>query len=144
MAEKYPDKLFGTFIDRNYRIIRLSFLKAFKEAKVDITTEQWVILDALYNESGLAQNQLAKLSYKDAPTTSRIIDKLEEKGFAKRKPSKNDRRAQEIIITQKGKKAHQKLIPIVKNLRAKGWESLSDKDYSTFIKIMNQIFQNFE
>ena len=81
---KKDSKHFGTYIDRNFRIIRLTFLKAFKKAGVDLTTEQWVLMDSLYKQNGLAQSELAKGSFKDAPTVSRIIDLLCKKGFTER------------------------------------------------------------
>ncbi|MCB0663767.1 MAG: MarR family transcriptional regulator [Saprospiraceae bacterium] len=140
---KPKEKHFGTYIDRNYRIIRLRFLQAFKECGVDITTEQWVILDSLYHHEGLSQTELAAMSFKDAPTTSRIIDHLCQKGFASRIRSETDRRAVVVNITDKGKTTYEHLLPSVKDLRQIGWEGLSEEDYESFLRIMNQVFKNF-
>jgi DNA-binding MarR family transcriptional regulator len=138
------EKHFGTYIDRNYRIIRLRFLQAFKECGIDITTEQWVILDNLYHHDGLSQSELGTMSFKDAPTVSRIVDHLCTKGFAIRKRSESDRRALVVSITEKGKTSYDKVLPSVKGLRKQGWENLSEEDYDTFLRIMNQIFRNFD
>ncbi len=137
-------KPFGTYIDRNYRLIRLRFLQAFKKAGVDITTEQWVLMDLLMQENGLSQNELAARSFKDAPTVSRIIDLLCKKEFTERRKAENDKRRHDIFITPKGKEVYNKILPIVYELREKGWEGLSDEDYQTFLRIMNQVFGNFE
>ena len=137
-------KPFGTYIDRNYRLIRLRFLQAFKKAGVDITTEQWVLMDLLMEENGLSQNELATRSFKDAPTVSRIIDLLCKKGFTERQKAENDKRRHDIFLTKKGKKVFEDLLPTVMDLRQKGWDGLSDEDYQTFLRIMNQVFKNFE
>ena len=137
-------KPFGTYIDRNYRLIRLRFLQAFKKAGVDITTEQWVLMDLLMQENGLSQNELATRSFKDAPTVSRIIDLLCKKGFTERRKAENDKRRHDIFLTQKGKNVYDEILPTVIDLRQKGWEGLSDEDYRTFLRIMNQVFGNFE
>ncbi len=137
-------KPFGTYIDRNYRLIRLRFLQAFKKAGVDITTEQWVLMDLLMQENGLSQNELAARSFKDAPTVSRIIDLLCKKEFTERRKAENDKRRHDIFITKNGKEVYNKILPIVHELREKGWEGLSDEDYQTFLRIMNQVFGNFE
>lgn len=137
-------KPFGTYIDRNYRLIRLRFLQAFKKAGVDITTEQWVLMDLLMQENGLSQNELATRSFKDAPTVSRIIDLLCKKEFTERRKAENDKRRHDIFLTKKGKNVYDELLPTVLDLRQKGWEGLSDEDYQTFLRIMNQVFGNFE
>ena len=73
-------KYFGTYIERNFKVIKNTFLQAFKEKGINVTTEQWVILDLLYQKDGISQTELANKSDKDAPTTSRIIDLMCKKG----------------------------------------------------------------
>jgi DNA-binding MarR family transcriptional regulator len=136
-------KYFGTFIERNYKTTKQTFLKAFKDAGIDITTEQWVILDLLVQKDGVSQTDLGTASLKDAPTTSRIIDLMCKKGFAERRNVENDRRKYHIYLTATGRTIHEQLLPIVLNLREIGWEGLDDKDYLDFLRIMNQIYANF-
>lgn len=144
MAKKQSTKNFGAYIDRTIKIIRHNYTRAFKEIDVDITTEQWVILDSLYANDGLSQNELASESFKNAPTVSRIIDLLCKKGYTKRMPSAQDRRKHLIFLTKEGKALYDKAFPVVENLRKQGWENLNDKDYEDFLRIMNQVFLNFE
>lgn len=140
--KKQTTKNFGTYIDRNYKVIRGSFLQVFKDAGVDITTEQWVLIDCLYKQNGISQNELATESFKDAPTVSRIVDLLCKKELTERKRAEDDRRRHKVFLTKKGKAAYEKLLPKVLDLRQKGWEGLSESDYQTFLKVMNQIFDN--
>ncbi|MGK0391691.1 MAG: DNA-binding MarR family transcriptional regulator [Maribacter sp.] len=144
MAKKQSTKNFGAYIDRTIKIIRHNYTRAFKKIGVDITTEQWVILDSLYENDGLSQNELASDSFKNAPTVSRIIDLLCKKGYTKRMPSKLDRRKHLIFITTEGKVLYEKTFPVVETLRKQGWENLNDQDYDDFLRIMNQVFSNFE
>ncbi len=136
-------KYFGTYIERNFKIIKNTFLQAFKKAGIDITTDQWIILDLLYHEDGVSQNHLATKSAKDAPTTSRIIDLMCKKDLIERRKVENDRRMHHIFLTDIGKETHSKILPIAENLRAQGWNSLNDEDYETFLRIMNQVYDNF-
>lgn len=144
MSNADNSKNFGAFIDRTQKIIRNNYLRKFKELGVDITTEQWVLLDLLYQENGISQNDLANGTFKNAPTVSRIIDLLCKKGMTERQRFENDRRRYKIFLTKKGKATYKKAYPEVLKLRDQGWENLSDRDYKTFLRIMNQIFQNFE
>lgn len=144
MAKRKSTKNFGAYIDRTIKIIRQNYLKAFKEINVDLTTEQWVLLDSLYESDGVSQNELANGSFKNAPTVSRIVDLLCKKGLTERKRFENDKRRYKVFLTKKGKDTYKKTKPVVVKLRKKGWKNLSDEDYDFFLKIMNQIFENFE
>ena len=136
-------KDFGSYMDRTLKQIKLSYLQAFKNIGVDITTEQWVILDSLYKDSGLSQTDLANGSFKNAPTVSRIIDLLCKKGLTERQRFPNDRRRYKIFLTAKGKATYEKALPVVIDLRKQGWHNLSDDDYDHFKRIMDQVFANF-
>lgn len=143
MANEKSPKNVGTHIDRTMKAIKANYLKAFKEIGVDITTEQWVILELLYKNNGLSQNDLAGESFKNAPTVSRIIDLLCKKKLTERQRFANDRRRYKIFLTDEGRHVVEKVYPAVWELRDQGWQNLSEEDYVTFLKIINQVFQNF-
>ncbi len=144
MDELKAKRKYGTLIDRTIRIIKLNYLQAFKSVGVDLTPEQWVIIDSLYENNGLSQTELANGSFKNAPTVSRIIDLLCKKGFTERQRFDNDRRRYKIFLTDKGKEVFEKVHPLVKDLRIQGWKGLSEEDYQSFLRIMNQIYKNYE
>ena len=135
-------KKIGYYLERTTRIVKLSYLQAFAQLEVDITPEQWVMLDSLYHRNGQSQTELAGDSYKNAPTVSRIIDLLEKKGLVERQRFANDRRRYKIFLTKKGQTTVEKVQPAVAALREKGWQELTDDDYSNFLRILNQVFDN--
>lgn len=137
-------KIFGSHLDRTVKQIRQNYVKAFKEIGVDITTEQWVLLDNLYQNNGISQNELAERNFKNAPTVSRIIDLLCKKGLVERQRFDNDRRRYKIFMTTQGKTVYEQALPAVLALRQRGWNNLSDEDYENLIRIVNQIFENYE
>jgi len=98
----------------------------------------------LYETDGISQNELANGSFKNAPTVSRIVDLLCKKGLTERKRFANDKRRYKVFLTKKGKDTYTKTKPVVVKLRRKGWKNLSNEDYDFFLRIMNQIFENFE
>lgn len=137
-------KYFGTHIERNFKLIKNTFLQEFKKAGINITTDQWIILDLLYQEDGVSQNHLATKSDKDAPTTSRIIDLMCKKGLTERRKVENDRRMHHIFLTDFGKVTYDKILPIAEKLREQGWNDLNDEDYETFLRIMDTVYGNFK
>jgi len=134
----------GFLLERTTRIVKLQFHKAFKNLNVDMTPEQWVIMDALFQLNNQPQKNLADSSYKNAPTISRIIDVLSKKGWVERKMSDSDRRVYMISQTKEGKAIYKKVIGEVERLRNLGWNGLNNKDYKDFTRIINQIFSNYE
>lgn len=142
--ETSSSKNFGAYIDRTLKVIRVQYTQAFKRIGVDITTEQWVIMDNLYHKNGQSQNNIAEGSFKNAATVSRIIDLMCKKGITERQRFDNDRRRYKIFLTENGKSIYEKALPEVIKLREQGWKNLTDQDYSDFLRIMNQIFDNFQ
>lgn len=138
------DKKVGFILESNTRIAKLSFIKVFKKLKVDLTPEQWVILDNLNQEDGLTQTELAKKSFKNTPTVSRIIDVLVKKALAERQVDSEDRRRQLVYLTKKGKAVVKKCAKEISALRKLSWEGLSEKDYDEFLRITKTIFANFQ
>ncbi len=137
-------KNFGAYIDRTLKVIRYNYTKVFKQLGLDITTEQWVIIDSLYAQNGQSQNAIAEGSFKNAATVSRIIDLMCKKGITERQRFDNDRRRYKIYLTQTGESIYEKALPEVLKLREMGWKNLTDEDYKDFLRIMNQVFENFE
>lgn len=140
----HADKNVGTYLDRTIKVVKQHYLKVFKEQGLNISTEQWVIIDQLYRENGLSQTDIANGSYKNAPTVSRIIDLLVEKGYVERQRFKNDRRRYKIYLTQAGRELHEKLLPHVLELREQTWQGLGDDDWENLKRILGVIMDNFE
>jgi DNA-binding MarR family transcriptional regulator len=136
-------KYFGYLLERASRKVKLSFSQAFTQLGLDITPEQWVILENLYFNNGLSQTELAEKIFKNTPTISRILDLLGKKGLTERKRFENDRRRHRIFLTPAGKKVVEKAQPVVQELREQGWDKLSEEDYQHLDRILNQIFDNF-
>jgi DNA-binding MarR family transcriptional regulator len=133
----------GTLLDRTTRLLKAHFLRAFKDANVDLTPEQWVLLDHLYKTGASSQTDLANGTFKDAPTVSRIIDKLAKKGLAARTRFPNDRRRYQVALTEKGEAIHEQLLPKVEALRVQAWGGLSENDYADLTRILDRIRDNF-
>jgi len=134
----------GFLLESTTRVVKLSFTKAFKNLGINITPEQWVIIDTLYQQGDLTQNELAKAAYKNDPTVSRIIDKLVGKNFVCRNADTEDRRKITISLTKRGKKTAEKCYPEVHKLRELSWNNLSDKDFDSLQRILEKVFANSE
>ncbi|SNS80503.1 DNA-binding transcriptional regulator, MarR family [Ekhidna lutea] len=135
-------KELGSFIDRTYKVVRQDLINRFKNAGVDITPEQWVILNKL-SEKDMFQTDLASMSFRDKPTVSRIVDLLVKKNLVERIRDKLDGRKYHVKITPKGNNVIRKATPAVEASRKLGWTNLSDQEYETLIATLDKIFTNY-
>ncbi len=144
MGIKYTNrKAYGYLLERTQKKVRQHFQKALLVNNTGITVDQWIILDRLNRNNGLSQREIAETTLKDAPTVTRIIDLLCKKGLVERVQDNGDRRRLRISLTAKGKQKVKEVLPIVQDMREKGWQNLSDDDYSTMIRILDTIYANF-
>lgn len=133
----------GTLLDRTTRLMKAHFQRAFRDAAVDLTPEQWVLLDHLQKVGSASQTDLANGTFKDAPTVSRIVDKLAQKKLAARTRFPGDRRRYQVALTDEGERTHALLLPEVEKLRVQTWAGLTESDYDDLRRILERIRDNF-
>ncbi len=136
-------KAYGYLLERTQRKVRQYFQKALLANNTGITVDQWIILDRLNRNDGVSQSEIAGMTLKDAPTVTRIIDLLCKKNLVERTQDNGDRRRLNIRLTAQGKKKIEEVMPIVLEMREKGWQNLSDEDYAAMIRILDTIYTNF-
>lgn len=134
--------VFGYYIDRTAKAIKSDLNSRFRAIGANITPEQWIILHKLYENNGQSQVQLGDGTYKDAPTTSRIIDLLCKKGYTERRSDNKDRRRFQIFLSDEGRNLVEQVYPSVVQSRVDGWDGLSHEDYQELIRIINKVFDN--
>ncbi|NJC25755.1 MarR family winged helix-turn-helix transcriptional regulator [Neolewinella antarctica] len=143
MQEPLAYENVGTLLDRTTRLMKAMYQRAFREAGYNLTPEQWVLIDHLSNNGPASQTDLANGTFKDAPTVSRIIDKLTKKEFVARTRFPNDRRRYQIALTAYGEETHSVLNPLVKELRIQTWGGLTEGDHDELSRILDTIRDNF-
>lgn len=131
-------------IDTTVKRVRNYMQKRLAAEGIDLTVDQWVVLDHIYPSPGISQNDLAQATAKDAPTTTRILEILINKGWVERKAARLDRRKSMLFLTNEGQKLHQKAFPIIANVRSQAWQGLSDEDFADLVRMMDTIYGNLE
>ncbi len=86
-----------------YTAISRRLQKNFRQAGIDITSEQWSILYSLWEEEGLTQQELALRTFRDKTTITRLINNLERINLVIRVADKADRRTNFIYLTKEGR-----------------------------------------
>jgi len=78
-------------------------------APYGLTTTQFFLLTALYEEDGIPISALAQKVALDKATLTGLLDRLERDGLAERKADRADRRAIRVYLTPKAESLRVKL-----------------------------------
>ncbi len=118
----------GSLLSKTKWYLNTYFNKMIKENKLDITTEQWVLLIIISKTPGISQTEIAKKGLKDKTNVTRMLDVLERNGYLTRKKDKLDRRIYRIFLTKKGEDILNKIYPIVYTVNKESCKNLKDKE----------------
>jgi DNA-binding MarR family transcriptional regulator len=135
---------YGALIERAHKLLKQHFQRRLHEVEAGITVDQWMVLDVLFREGEMSHQDIAQLTAKDAPTLTRIVDLLVQKGLVARLVDEDDRRRLRIDLTTAGETLVKRLLPVVIAWREQGWEGLQDEDYQTLLRILGTMSRNFD
>ena len=122
-------------------------LKQFIAAKlrqenVPLTPEQFLLIDLLWNQGSMSQQQLADQMHKDKNSVTKLVDAIERKGFVYRQQNASDRRSNTLVLTEKALElrdhAKQKGISILDEML----EDISETELRAFISTLNKLNVN--
>jgi len=113
-------------------------------AGFDLTPEQWAIMAHLQKTAGMSQAQLGEKSLKDRHNINRIINILDERGYVKREPDEDDKRAYRLFLTPSGTETLRKSTPIFLNHVEKRFNGISAADLAVLRRILEQTIKNIE
>jgi MarR family transcriptional regulator, organic hydroperoxide resistance regulator len=74
--------------------------------------QDWRILAVLAAHDGITLSQLAEATVIPQPTVSRLVARLERRGFLRRRPGARDSRFIHAWITPRGRAAYRKMLPL--------------------------------
>lgn len=76
-----------------------------------MTTAQWFVLRALWQEEGLSQRALSRRVGTTEPTTVSALRLLERNGLVRRRRNAKDRRTINIYLTERARRLKGELLP---------------------------------
>jgi DNA-binding MarR family transcriptional regulator len=129
----------GHLIRRLHQQSTQIFALRTQAAGFDITPVQYASLEAIFENPGTDQAQIAEMIGYDRATIGGVVIRLEKKGLVRRLVSENDRRARELSLTAKGNSTRLALQPIVQDVQKEILQPLSDEDQDMFIRLARQV-----
>ena len=138
MPPEVLENALGYNFNRVYVLLRREFLRAL--AEYNMTPEQWYVMMTLWSTGHpLNQRDIIRMTLKDKPTVSRMVQRLEKNGWIEKAVSQFDGRVTIIQPTKKGvalkKEVPQKLISHFDTF----WKQLGEEDEQILFRILKKL-----
>lgn len=113
-----------------------------RQNDVPLTPEQFMLIDLLWNQGEMSQQQLADQMQKDKNSVTKLVDAIERKGFVVRKQNASDRRSNTLVLTEKAEilkpGAKQKGISILDKML----EGIEEDEIRAFLDTLQKLNKN--
>lgn len=117
--------------------------KKFSINKLDITPEQFIILDLLTEHpTGISMQKISEKIHRDNSAITRSIDILEKKNLVSRVNAEKDRRKKIILITEQGITLLHNAKDIAKQYAKEVAKGLTEKQLNDLFSILKIIQKN--
>jgi len=100
------------------------------------------VLIALWKEDGMKVIELGRRSGLEPSSMTGLLDRMERDGLSFRAADPNDRRAQLIYLTAKGRDVRQKVMEVVDRVMGKTFKEIPCEDMSTTLDVLRKIITN--
>jgi DNA-binding MarR family transcriptional regulator len=105
----------------------------------DLTPPQFAALAKLGDVGETSQNQLGALVAMDAATIKGVIDRLKARGLVEVGKHEIDKRRLMVGLTDAGRAAIARLIPLAERITAETLAPLSPREVATFLKLLAKL-----
>lgn len=113
-----------------------------KRRGIELTPEQFLLIDLLWNQGPLSQQQLADQMQKDKNSVTKLVDAIERKGLAVRSQNPEDRRSNTIVLTPKAQEMKLKAKTIGIDMLDMMLEDISEQEQRSFLMTLRKLSHN--
>src|SRR5687767_9387601 len=113
------------------RLLRVHFMSMGTREGLEITQEQWFVLNKLAWEDGQTQTALGDSIFSDRPNLTRILATMENNGWIRRVTDSEDARKTRVHLTASGRKLEERFAALVPEGRRKLFKNISKEDIET-------------
>lgn len=107
----------------------------------DLSLAQFDVLVHLLHEEGISQQELTDKMLVTKRNVTGLIDRMSERGWVERKADPNDRRANLLYLTTKGKELIRQVLPSHRAKIIETMNLLSEEEQQILLDLMGK-FQN--
>ena len=120
------------------------FAKELTRNGINLTPEQYLVMDILWDAEVMSQQAIADIIQKDKNSVTKFIDSLEKKGLVYRQVNKTDRRVNNIVVSEEGMRLKAKTTEVAIGMMRNVLKNIKEEDLMALDKVMNQIKENID
>jgi MarR family transcriptional regulator, lower aerobic nicotinate degradation pathway regulator len=105
----------------------------------DITPVQYAALAAIAAHPGVDATRLSGLIGFDRSTLGDVLDRIQGRGWVKRRAIRTDRRKKTLWLTDEGKELFRHVTPNMYRVQARLMEPLAKEDRAKFIELISRL-----
>jgi DNA-binding MarR family transcriptional regulator len=127
----------GFLLSWNGQRIAHSFAEALEP--LGLRPPHFGVLTLIDANPGSAQRELVERSMIDASTMVAVVDELEQRGLAERRPDPEDRRKRAVYLTPRGRRTLQQARASATETARKLFAPLSERELQTLTKLLRKL-----
>jgi DNA-binding MarR family transcriptional regulator len=104
-----------------------------------MTSAQFDVLAQLSTHEGISQQALSEILFVTKGNVCGLIGRMEQRDLVERRPDPDDRRANLLFLTEKGKALAQRVMPEQERFIAEQMSALSQDEEATFRTLLRQL-----
>lgn len=136
------NKQVGVFLNLVHFQFKQYLSKIFQNHGFNLTPEQFLVMDTLWDEGVLSQQQIADILIKDKNSVTKLIDALEKKGLVKRVAGTSDRRLNKIHLTDLAITLKDDITAIALESTNTIIREIPKDELITFVRVLNKMSDN--
>ena len=129
----------GFIVNRTSWAMRRRVQSAIISSGHNLTPEQWISLNLLFEMGEMTQTELAWVMNAEKASVTRMIDALSEQGLVERKPFPDDRRKHMVSISKEGIEVRAVIAPQVFEQYEKMVEGITEEEKQVVTNILTRI-----
>lgn len=136
------NKSLGRLSQQVSKLLGTRLEKKFRSAGIRMNGAQWSILSMLQQSDCVTQQCIGGTLQMDKVTLTRAVIALEKKGYLMRSPLNDDRRINEISLSNKGKNIYATLAPLAEETLREAFAGIDKKKAGTMMETLDRVYNN--
>ena len=132
------------FINIVHNGIKQCMTEVFRRGGFDLTPEQFLVMDTLWDEGVLTQQQIADITMRDKNSIVKLIDGLESKKLLKRVSNPKDRRQNLIQVTSFSRKIQKQVNELAVESVSRIIEGIPEDELKGFVATLVKMEKNID
>lgn len=136
------NKQVALFMNIAHNCVKQTISALFQDGGYNLTPEQFLVMDTLWTEGVLTQQQLADITMRDKNSIVKLIDGLERRELVKRVSNPLDRRQNLIEVTSYSRTIQDDVTSLALKAIDKLVASIPEEALEAFVSVLAMLTEN--